>query len=499
MDLHLDLGDPGHDLGGDPGHDGGGDRGGDPGEGRGGELRTGGDRTVRLYRALLEAVLDGRLSPGDRLPPTRELAVQLGVARGTVATAYDRLAAEGFLESRVGSGTYVAPEVQQRRSRRAPAGEVRPREVWSSLPRPVPDAGPVGFDLSVGGPDTSLFPLAAWRRLVSATLRPSLLEVSAYAGDGHPELQRQVARHVGQSRSVVAGPDDVVLTGGAQQGLDVVTRALVDPGDVVVVEDPGYTAAVRLFASHGATVVGVPVDEEGLVVDALPRRARMVYVTPSHQFPTGAVMSLRRRIGLLEWASRRNSVVVEDDYDSEFRYEDRPLSPLQSLDRDGRVVYVGSFSKTLMPSLRVGYVVAPRSVQDAVRTAKLLSDWQGDAVTQGALARFLSEGLLAAHVRRVTTVYAARRAALLTALEALPEGLLEVEPSSAGLHVCAWLGDTARSDVALAAAASRAGVTVEPVSPRFHGSAARPGLAMGFGRVPAEHMRSAVDRLADVL
>ena len=484
MDLHLDLGsDLGRDLGSD----------------LGGNPRTGGDRTVRLYRALLDAVLDGRLSPGDRLPPTRELADRLGLARGTVATAYDRLAAEGFLESRVGSGTYVAPDVQPRRSRRAPAGEVSPREVWSSLPPPVLDATPVGYDLSVGGPDTSLFPLATWRRLVSATLRPSLLQASAYAGGGHPDLQREVARHVGQARGVVAGADDVVLTGGAQQGLDVVTRALVERGDVVVVEDPGYTAAVRLFASHGATVVGVPVDEEGLVVDALPRRARMVYVTPSHQFPTGAVMSLRRRIALLEWASRRNSVVVEDDYDSEFRYEDRPLAPLQSLDRDGRVVYVGSFSKTLMPSLRVGYVVAPRSVQGAVRAAKLLSDWQGDAVTQGALARFLAEGLLAAHVRRVTTVYAERRAALLAALDALPEGTLEVVPSSAGLHVCAWLGDRGRDDVSLVAAASRAGVTVEPVSPRFHGSPPRPGLAMGFRRVPAGQMQQAVERLAEVL
>lgn len=464
--------------------------------------RTGGgagDRTSRLYHALLDAVLDGRLAPGDRLPPTRALAARLGLARGTVATAYDRLAAEGFLETRTGAGTFVAPDVRARRARRAPAGDVRPRPLWSSLPPPVLDATPAAFDLSVGGPDTSLFPLATWRRLVSATLRPSLLQASAYAGGGHPDLQREVARHVGQSRSVVAGPDDVVLTGGAQQGLDVVTRALVEPGDVVVVESPGYTAAVRLFASHGATVVGVPVDGEGLVVDALPRDARMVYVTPSHQFPTGAVMSLRRRIALLEWASRRNSVVVEDDYDSEFRYEDRPLAPLQSLDRDGRVVYVGSFSKTLMPSLRVGYVIPPGSLQEAVRAAKLLSDWQGDAVTQGALARFLAEGLLAAHVRRVTKVYAGRRAALLAALDALPEGLLEVVPSSAGLHVCTWLADPGRDDLAVVAAAQLAGVTVEPVSPRFHGAGARPGLAMGFRRVPSDRMGEAVGRLASVL
>jgi GntR family transcriptional regulator/MocR family aminotransferase len=270
-----------------------------------------GDRTTRVYQALLDAVLDGRLVPGDRLPPTRELAADLGVARGTVATAYDRLSAEGFLEARVGAGTFVSADARQRHSRRAPVGEVRPRTVWSTVPAPVLDPPAQPLDLSVGGPDTSLFPLSVWRRVVSATLRPSLLAASAYEGGGHPDLQREVARFVGLSRSVVAGPDDVLLTGGAQQGLDVIARAVVDPGDVVVVEDPGYTAAVRLFASHGARVVGVRVDEEGLVVDELPRSARLVYVTPSHQFPTGAVMSLRRRItspesdgSLMEMTSR---------------------------------------------------------------------------------------------------------------------------------------------------------------------------------------------------
>ena len=458
-----------------------------------------GDRTSRIYSALLDAVLDGRLRPGDRLPPSRELARQLGVARGTVGTAYDRLVAEGFLEARVGAGTFVSSDARARRGRRAPAGEVRPRAVWDALPPPVPDASPAEFDLSVGGPDTSLFPLATWRRLVSATLRPSLLQASAYEGGGHPELQREVARTVGLSRSVVAGPEDVVLTGGAQQALDVVSRALVEPGDVVVVEDPAYTAAVRLFASHGARVVGVPVDEEGLVVDLLPRSARMVYVTPSHQFPTGAVMSLRRRIALLDWARRRNTVVVEDDYDSEFRFEDRPLAPLQSLDRDGRVVYVGSFSKTLMPSLRVGYLVAPRSLQSTVRQAKMLTDWQGDAVTQGALARFMAEGLLAAHVKRLTRVYGERRAALLEALEQLPAGVLEVLPSAAGLHVCTYFVDRAVDDRKVAEAAHAAGVAVEPVSPRFVTADPRPGLALGFRRVPADRMADAVRRLASVL
>ena len=458
-----------------------------------------GDRASTLYQHLLDAIVDGRLSAGAKVPPTRELAAELGVSRGTVTTAYDRLTAEGFLVTRVGSGTFVCRDVVPHRTRQAPVGDVRPRAVWATLPSPVPDAPPSEFDLSVGGPDTSLFPLAAWRRLVSATLRPSLLAASAYEGHGDEGLRREIARYAGLSRSVVAGPADVLLTNGAQQGLDVVARAVVDPGDVVVVEDPGYTAATRLFALHGARMVGVRVDAEGLVVEDLPRTARIVYVTPSHQFPTGAVMSLRRRIALLEWAARRNTVIVEDDYDSEFRFENRPLAPLQSLDRDGRVVYVGSFSKTLMPSLRVGYLIAPQSLQDTLRQAKLLTDWQGDAVTQGALARFMSEGLLSAHVRRVTRIYAERRTALLSGLASLPAGVLEVLPSAAGLHLCTYFVDRTVDDVAVARAAAGAGVSLEPVSVRFLDTTPRPGLAMGFRRVTADQVPAAIRRLATVL
>ena len=458
-----------------------------------------GDRTTRLYQHLLDGIADGRLPAGQRLPPTRVLAAELGVARGTVAAAYERLAAEGYLETRVGAGTFVSGDARPVRARTAPGGEVRPRAVWEQLPPPVPDAPPLELDLSVGGPDTTLFPLPVWRRLVSATLRPSLQAAPAYDGSGHPPLQAEVARYLGVSRSVVADGSDVLLTNGAQQAIDVTARVLVSPGDQVAVEDPGYTAAVRLLASHGARVRGVPVDGEGLVVDALPRTARLVYVTPSHQFPTGTVMSLRRRIALLEWASRHGAVVVEDDYDSEFRFEARPLAPLQSLDRDGRVVYVGSFSKTLMPMLRIGYLVAPRSLQPAMRQAKLLTDWQGDAVTQGAMARFMSEGLLAAHVRRSTKVYRERREALLTALAEYAAGRLDVYPSAAGLHVCTRFRDQSRSDLEVVAAAAAAGVGVEPLSPRHHEVPPVQGLALGFRHIEADRVPEAVRRVADLL
>jgi GntR family transcriptional regulator/MocR family aminotransferase len=463
------------------------------------ELYGPGDRTTRIYQHLLDGIASGRLPAGQRLPPTRSLAAELGVARGTVAAAYDRLVAEGYLEARVGAGTFVSADARPARRRAAPGGEVRPRPLWDALPPAVPDAPRLELDLSVGGPDTTLFPLPVWRRLVSATLRPSLQAAPAYDGSGHPALQSQIARYLGVSRSVVADGSDVLLTNGAQQALDVTARVLVSPGDTVAVEDPGYTAAVRLFASHGARVRGVPVDEEGLVVDAVPRGARLVYVTPSHQFPTGTVMSLRRRIALLEWAARHGAVVVEDDYDSEFRFDGRPLSPLQSLDREGRVLYVGSFSKTLMPMLRIGYLVAPRSLQPALRQAKLLTDWQGDAVTQGAMARFMAEGLLSAHVRRSTKVYRERRDALLAALAQHAGERLHVYPSAAGLHLCVRFSDQSRSDHEVVAAAAARGVAVEPLSPRYHEQPPVQGLALGFRHVDARRVPEAVRRLAKLL
>jgi GntR family transcriptional regulator/MocR family aminotransferase len=269
---------------------------------------------------------------------------------------------------------------------------------------------------------------------------------------------------------------------------------LVAPGDRVAVESPGYTSLVRLWVSHGARVTGVPVDDEGLVVDALPEDARVVYVTPSHQFPTGVVMSLPRRIALLEWAAAHGAVIVEDDYDSEFRYQDRPLEPLQSLDWDGYVVYTGSFSKILSPILRIGYLVAPASLQPALRRAKQLTDWQGDLATQGALARFIADGDLAAQLRRTTRTYAARRTALLAALAGLDE--LEVVPSVAGLRLATRFRDPSVDDRAVCAEAASRGVGVESLSTRYVDGEPRSGLVLGFGRIDAAQIPAAVSRLA---
>ncbi|PZG20911.1 PLP-dependent aminotransferase family protein [Nonomuraea aridisoli] len=390
------------------------------------------DLAAQVYRQLLDAILDGRLRSGERLAPTRELARRLEISRNTVALAYDRLVADGFLVGRAGAGTFVSAEPV--RGRAAPTGVVLPRPFWRGV-EPEPAVPGARYDFRAGVPDARLFPMDTWRRLVGRELRAGI----ATYGDpsGHGPLREAISRHIGISRSVLAGPDDVLVTNGAQQALDLVGRVLIEPGAVVAVEEPGYPPARLLFRSLGARVVGVPVDAEGIDVAAIPRSARIVYVTPSHQFPLGTPMSLARRAALLAWAERRRAVVIEDDYDSEFRFGARPLEPLQSLDRAGRVIYVGSFSKTLLPMLRIGFLVAPASLAPALRTAKRLCDWHSELPTQAALARFIDEGLLARHIRKATREYAARHVLIAEALAA--DDRLEPVPSAAGLHLCARL------------------------------------------------------------
>ncbi len=453
-------------------------------------------RVARIYHALREAMLDGRLAGGDRVPATRKLARQLGVARGTVTAAYDRLTAAGFLESRAGSGTYVAASLQAKDGvrRRARRGAVRPLPLWDTEPATTSPRNLRLHDLSIGLPDPALFPLEVWRRLVSGQLRRSRLEEATYGGRGSFRLQAEIARFLGLSRSVVASPDDVLVTAGAQQAIDLVARVLVAPRTLVAMEDPGYFAVRRLLETHRAVVRGVPVDDEGLVVDALPPEARLVYVTPSHQFPTGVPMSMARRTALLRWAVEHDAVIVEDDYDSEYRYAQQPVEPLQSLDRDGRVVYVGTFSKSLLPALRAGFVVPPRSLLPALREAKRVTAWEGDLTTQGALAAFLAEGHHAAHVRRATRVYRERRGLVLDGLAGLGD-LLEVVPSVAGLHLCATFRDPSTDDAAVVTRAAARGVRVEGLSHHHRDQPVRPGLAIGFGGIDAEAIPDAMSRL----
>ncbi|MCI0688594.1 MAG: PLP-dependent aminotransferase family protein [Sporichthyaceae bacterium] len=460
-----------------------------------------GELTAQIYRQLQDAVLDGRLRPGQRLPPSRELARQLEVSRNTVAAAYDRLTAEGFLVGQVGAGTFVAAApLTKSRSRKAPGGRgIRPRPLWETLPV-MPPIRPLipAYNFRVGIPDGRLFPLQAWRRLISRELRPATLSSTEYREPaGRADLRAAIARHIGVARSVRAGPEDVLVTNGAQQAMDLIGRVLIEPGSQVAVEEPGYPPVRRLLQSLGARVIGVPVDAHGLDVAAIPRGVRLVYVTPSHQFPLGTAMSLARRAALLAWAERRRAVVIEDDYDSEFRFSARPLEPLQSLDRSGRVVYVGSFAKTLLPTLRLGFLVAPASLQPALLSAKQLTDWHGELSTQGALARFIDEGLLVRHIRKANREYAQRHERIVDTLDRDFAGWLQVVPSTAGLHVCARLrpGVPLRLGQVLARAEAD-GVVVNSLARYCAERPGQSGLLLGYGAIRVTDIDEGLRRLA---
>jgi GntR family transcriptional regulator/MocR family aminotransferase len=461
------------------------------------------DLSGEIYRQLRGAIIAGRLRPGDLLPPTRELSRRLAVARTTVTAAYDRLVGEGFATTRVRAGTYVSRHVNG--AARGGAGDrgpgrpgvLRPRPQWAAVPLTTAFDQPAIFDFRTGIPDATLFPHARWRRLMARELRAEATSRGVYAHPaGLAALREAVARHIGLSRGVDAAPDDVVITNGTQQAVDIVARVLVRPGDCVAVEDPGYPPPRWLLQSLGSRVVGVPVDREGIVVERLPRSARLVYVTPSHQWPLGCAMSLSRRLALLAWAERHDAAILEDDYDSEFRFSGRPIEPLQLLDTRGRVIYVGTFSKSMLPTLRLGFVVAPPSLRAAVHRAKYVADWHTSTLVQATLARFMEDGEFGRHLRRVGRVYAARHE-LVTALLARDfADQLEVLPSPAGLHVAAVARRaSARRIRQVVARAAAAGVAVQELA-RFGVAGQGPaGVLLGYGAIATGQIEEGLRRL----
>jgi GntR family transcriptional regulator/MocR family aminotransferase len=318
---------------------------------------------------------------------------------------------------------------------------------------------------------------------------------------GHEGLRSAIAHHVGMTRGVRVTSDDVIVTNGTQQAVDIIGRVLLEPGGAVAVEEPGYPPPSRALIAQGARVIRVPVDRHGLVVDAIPSGVRLVVVTPSHQFPLGMPMPLERRLALLAWAERHGAAIVEDDYDSQFRFSGRPIEPLQTLDRDGRVIYVGTFSKVMLPTLRLAFVVAPPSIRHAVRAAKYVSDWHTPLPTQAALARFIDEGTLARHVRRTREEYAARHARILEILARDFADRLDVIPSSIGMHLAAHL----RPSAGLAAAglddrevvrrARGLDVGLYAISQFAQDPATRPGLVIGYGAIPRASIEEALGRL----
>ena len=450
----------------------------------------------RLEEGLRSAILSGQLQPGARLPSSRALAARLGVSRTTVLTACDRLLAEGYLVGRVGSGTYVAgdlPAPGRRQARPVPALSRRGALI-AATPVSAPRSGGAPRPFAPGVPALDRFPGELWSALGAARLRE---HGAAYPDPaGHPELRAAVATHLAMSRGVRCAPEQVLIVGGSQQAIDLTARVLCDPGDRVLVEDPGYLGARGALAAAGARLIPAPVDPEGITLMEGP--ARLVYVTPSHQYPLGVTMSLHRRLALLDWAARRGAFILEDDYDSEYRYSGKPLAALQGLDPDGRVIYAGTFSKVLFPGLRLGYLVVPGPLIQAFTQALALSGRGAPVLEQAILADFMAAGHFARHVRRTRLLYGERQAHLLAAARHHLAGLLEIEPASSGMHLVGWLRQ-GWDDRAAAARAAARGVDVVPLSALALRPLHRPGLVLGYTGYDAACLEDGVKRLAAAL
>jgi GntR family transcriptional regulator/MocR family aminotransferase len=464
----------------------------------------------QLYDQLRDAIVSGRLARGVRLPSSRALAESLGVSRSTVISTFGQLLSEGYLKASTGSGTYVSDQLPEesvprvRRERTAMASAFRLSTYGVSLvhaPSLEPPRVPGTIDFRDGRPALERFPFDVWRRLIGRYLRADArrFDYSASAA-GYEPLRAAVADYLSRARAVRCTADDVVIVIGSQQAIDLTTRVLVEPGEAVAVEDPGYLGAQRTFAAHGAEVYGVPVDEHGMNVDALARirdTMRLVYVTPSHQFPMGVVLSLERRMQLLRWAERAGAVIFEDDYDSAYRYEGRPIPALQGLDAAGRVVYCGTFSKTLFPALRIGYVVVPRPLREVFIEAKAFSDRQSPILEQCALADFIAEGHYERHLRRMRVLYRSRREALLRALRTHVGGALEVVGDSAGMHLLVRL--PVADEASLVERARAAGVVLLSTSVQYLRERPRGEFIFGFAENDEATIDEGVRRLARVL
>ncbi|TKC91671.1 PLP-dependent aminotransferase family protein [Trinickia terrae] len=469
------------------------------------DLEKGGgkSRAHRLHQQLRAAIVARRLPPGSPLPATRRVAEAYGVARNTVVAAYDLLAAEGYVIARPGAKAVVANLGQGR----AVAARKRLPPAMPSGAAALPASRPVGIDapthgFHIGVPDHRRFPLDVWRRLLARSLKSHDASAFGYqAPYGRPLLRAAIAQHAASARAVACREDDVLVTSGAQQAFDLLARVLVAHGRTkVAVEEPGYPPMRRALLAAGAQLVPVPVDDEGLCVDALPAGLRAVCVTPSHQFPTGVPMSMARRHALLDFARRHGAVIIEDDYDCEFRYGSQPLDALQTIDLDGNVIYVGTFSKSLFPSLRLGYVIAPQWAREALAAARQWADTAGNAQLQDALARFILDGHLAQHVRRMRKIYEGRREALLDGLDRYLRDWLEPLPAQAGIHLCTRYRDRRQASRILSSVRQHAN-GAQPVSDFLlaAGTTTASGIAFGFGCIEADEIARALSSVARAL
>lgn len=472
----------------------------------------------RIYDALRAQILSGKLTPGARLPSTRSLASDLGVSRNVAILAYEQLLGEGYVLARTGAATIVAPELsadalpapigparaaldRESRPRLSPSGE-RSLQIWeggrgTSALRELH----LPYDFRLGCPSFVDFPRSTWCRLLGRRVRRVRVRDLDYGPpEGQAELREAIAAHLRRFRGMDADAERIVITNGAQQALDLVTRVLLAPGDTVLLEEPHYAGARSVFLAAGAKLVVAPVDEEGMQVPEAVRgktRPKLVYVTPSHQFPTGVVLPLGRRLKLLAWAERTGAIVFEDDYDSEYRYEGRPLPALAALDRADLVIYAGTFSKLLFPALRLGYLVLPESLVEPIRAVKALADSGTATLEQLTLADFIREGHFHRHLRRSRSRNARRRVVLVEAIREHFGDRAEVAGAKAGLHILVWL--RSRAPGSLNRKAATVGVGVYSVSPCYLHPPRRAGMLLGYASLTEREIREGIKRLASVL
>lgn len=461
----------------------------------------------QVYEGYRKAIVDGSLRAGQRVPSTRVLALELGISRMPVLNAYAQLLAEGYFESRVGSGTVVCRSLPERMGKSEPAA-ARSRglneEQRRVSKRCLNLASAEGFYRSRGvGPFNvsqigfDCFPLSLWSSLVTRHTRNARAESLDY-GDpmGLKELREKIAEYLRIARGVRCDARQIMVVNGSQQGLEITTRVLLDPGDRVWMEEPGYRLARSVFACSGCIVAPVTVDADGLNVAAGAKKcpdARAVFVTPSHQYPLGVTMSASRRLQLLDWAESNGSWIIEDDYDSEYRYEGMPVTSLQGLDRNSRVVYIGTFSKVLFPSLRLGYMVIPEDLVERFLTARFALDIGPSTLHQAVLADFIGEGHFARHIRRMRLVYAERRNALIENLRDHFGSVMEVKGAETGMHLTVMLNGI--SDRELSVRGARENLWLSPLSSFYMGTAAQQGFILGFGSASVQEIPAAVRKL----
>ncbi len=464
----------------------------------------------QIYFGIRSAILEGHLRPGVRLPASRALAHALSVSRNTVTSAFDQLAAEGYIEARTGSGSFVPAHLPKEQIQTKPGTNIvgpgpktkvlSPSRRASWLMSMAGESTP-RHPFAPGLPEVDLFPFKEWARLLGRHWRrPTTEALSGTAPGGASRLCAAIADYLATARAVFCRPEQVIITAGSRQALDLAARVLIDPGDAVWIEEPGYWPTGAVLGAAGAKLVPVPVDDEGMsVTDGLVRASspRMICISPSHQFPLGVTMSLARRLELLDAARNAGSFVLEDDYDSEYRYAGRPLAALQGLDQGDRVIYLGTFSKVMFPGVRLGYMVVPDHLLDAFLKIRTLIDAHPSSIAQAALTDFIEEGHLASHIRRMRPLYLERQANLIEGLRPVRDQL-KLMPVDAGMHLVGHF-KKACNDRAITNGARRLGVQAPALSSYYRGEPARRGLVLGYAGVSGSSIKRAAARLVDAI